>query len=85
MSELLVFEDVDMKEGEGKWPVEVLLTLGDSGEISVLDRDTYKELHAETLPSTEETTPPGNGVLLFAMSWHIHCMFHSIKLLKGND
>lgn len=58
MSELLVFEDVDMKEGEGKWPVEVLLTLGDSGEISVLDRDTYKELHAETLPSTEETTPP---------------------------
>ena len=53
MSELLVL-DVDLKEGEGRWPVEVLLTIGQSGELTVLDRDSYKEIHVEILADCNE-------------------------------
>ena len=49
MSELLVFEDVDMKEGEGKWPVELLVTLGHSRQLTIYGRDNYKEIVAETI------------------------------------
>ena len=44
MSELLVFEDVDMKESEGQWPMEVLVTVGEgsAGQLTVLDRDSLR-------------------------------------------
>ena len=50
MSELLVFEE-DMKESEGKWPVELLVTVGGPGNrtLTLLDRDAYKELATGTL------------------------------------
>lgn len=51
MSELLVFTEDDMKESEGKWPVELLVTLGggDNRTLALLDRDSYKEVFTETL------------------------------------
>ncbi len=55
MSELLVFEDVDMmKEGQGEWPVEVLLTISPSGIVTILNRDSYKEIHVESTTKGED-------------------------------
>lgn len=54
----LFFEE----ETEGKWPVELLVTLGRSGQITLLDRDSYNELLTENLTDCnhrQQTTPPG--------------------------
>lgn len=62
MSELLVFEDVDMKENEGQWPVEVLVTVGEGpgGHLTVLDRDSYKEIASPmSVDSAKGEGPPG--------------------------
>ena len=55
MSELLVFEDV-MKESEGQWPVEVLVTVGEgpAGQLTVLDRDSYKEIASHSMNADSE-------------------------------
>lgn len=61
MSELL-FEDVD-KESEGKWPVELLLTAGGCGcQVTLLDRDSYKEVTTWALAEEGEGVAPGEGV-----------------------
>lgn len=67
MSELLVFEDVDMKESEGSWPVELLVTVGGAGggasdQLTILDRDSYKEILTESLADSD-LTPPGQPPL----------------------
>lgn len=59
----LLFEDDDMKEREGRWPVEVLVTVGGSNQLSILDRESYKEILTETLPDLEDRRggAPGEG------------------------
>ena len=42
MSELLLDEDI--KEGDGKWPVEVVVAVETDGTVIVLNRDSYNEL-----------------------------------------
>ena len=49
----LLFEDDD-KESEGRWPVEVLVTVGGSNQLSILDRESCKEILTETLPDLED-------------------------------
>ena len=56
MSEILDFEGVDMKEGEEKWPVEVLVGVGEAGQLVVLDRDSNKLILSERLPSPAAAT-----------------------------
>ncbi len=60
MSEILVFEeDVDMKEGEGKWPVEVLVGVTESGHLTVLNRDSNKLVLSQSLPVEVEEVRGG--------------------------
>ena len=42
MSELLLDEDI--KEGDGKWPVEVVVAVEMDGTVIVLNRDSYNGL-----------------------------------------
>ena len=45
MSELLLGGELeDIKEGDGKWPVEVVVAIETEGEVTVLNRDSYKAL-----------------------------------------
>ena len=58
-----------MKEGEGKWPVEVLVGVGEEGTLMVLNRDSNKLVLSENLPAVGEVMAggrmamraPGNG------------------------
>lgn len=61
MSELLVFEDVDMKEGEGKWPVELLVTIGHSRQLTIYGRENYKELVSEMIGGRDGIPGEGEG------------------------
>lgn len=48
MSELLVFGDEDMmKEGEQRWPTEVVVSGAVSGEVTMFSRESCKILHTE--------------------------------------
>ena len=42
MSELLVLGELE--EGENKWPVEVLVTVGEKGEVTIFNRESYNVL-----------------------------------------
>jgi len=60
MSEILVFEeDVDMKEGEGKWPVEVLVGVTEAGHLTVLNRDSNKLVLSQSPPAELEEVRGG--------------------------
>ena len=62
MSELLLGEE-DIKEGDGKWPVEVVVAVETGGVVTVLNRDSYKELFSykpEPTSDKMDSGPPGN-------------------------
>ena len=58
MSELLL-GDEDIKEGDGKWPVEVVVAVETGGVITVLNRDSYKELSSVKPVEDMDTGPTG--------------------------
>ena len=81
MSELLVFEDAELKESEGQWPVEVLVTMGTGGgagaggQLMLLDRDSYKEIASEGLtdPAKGEGLP--GEIVLQCQVWELTVVF----------
>ena len=66
MSELLL-DDEDIKEGDGKWPVEIVVAIETSGEVIVLNRDSYKELislRPESITEKMDTGMPGTSTCI---------------------
>ena len=66
MSELLL-GDEDIKEGDGKWPVEIVVAIETSGEVIVLNRDSYKELislRPESITEKMESGMPGTSTCI---------------------
>ena len=64
---LLGGELEDIKEGDGKWPVEVVVAIEMGGEVMVLNRDSYKILLSVKLESGMEnmdTGIPGMGIIV---------------------
>ena len=62
---LLGGELEDIKEGDGKWPVEVVVAIETGGEVMVLNRDSYKVLLSvkpESGMENMDTGIPGMGI-----------------------
>ena len=59
MSELLLGGDDEIKEGDGKWPMEVVVAIGTGGEVMVLNRDSYKALLSVEPESSVEKMDTG--------------------------
>jgi hypothetical protein len=65
---LLGGELEDIKEGDGKWPVEVVVAIETGGEVMVLNRDSYKALLSvkpESGVENMDTGIPGIGIIVF--------------------
>ena len=64
VSEHFDFEDVDMKEEEVKWPMEVLVGVAATGQLTVLERESYKFILSKTLSVVEEVAEGGHMAVI---------------------
>ena len=69
MSELLVFGDEDMmKEGEQRWPTEVVVSGAVSGEVTIFSRESCKVLLTEKGQKEEGIEEEFPGIIVVCLT-----------------